>query len=82
MTCALLLQEVSSHVSELVDGVYRVYTDESRAQLAFGPPGTATDFFTDMHWCVSRSCWHPSLCSIGMGSIPLACLGCFHMFEQ
>ncbi len=36
----------------MVDGVMAVYSDSSREQQLFQPPGTAIQFFTDMHWCV------------------------------
>ncbi|KAL4437014.1 hypothetical protein ABPG75_004153 [Micractinium tetrahymenae] len=35
---------------EMVNGVVRVWADESRDQEVWAPPGSATDFFSDMHW--------------------------------
>ncbi|KAL4432444.1 hypothetical protein ABPG77_001743 [Micractinium sp. CCAP 211/92] len=35
---------------EMVNGVVRVWGDESREQELWAPPGSPTDFFSDMHW--------------------------------
>eukprot|EP00887_Chlorella_sp_A99_P005265 scaffold1.g5265.t1 len=42
--------ETSSMHFEMVDGVYQVFAGPDRQTLLFGPPGTAVDFFSDMHW--------------------------------
>jgi AMP deaminase len=41
----------SRHTYEMVDGVVRVWPDDNRlpGQDLFRLPGTAADFFTDMH---------------------------------
>lgn len=44
-------QEPSSHVFEMQDGVFQVWTDASRSEVAFTLPGTSFDFFSDMHRC-------------------------------
>ncbi|GAB4817976.1 hypothetical protein N2152v2_005022 [Parachlorella kessleri] len=40
---------------EMEGGVMAVYADTSKQQLLFGPPGSAVDFFTDMHWLLKIS---------------------------
>ena len=36
---------------EMVDGVFQVWAGPSREEApVFGPPGSAVDFFSDMHW--------------------------------
>ena len=45
-------QEAASYEFEAVDGVVHVWADPSRRKLLFQPPGTATEFFSDMQWWV------------------------------
>ena len=40
---------------EMVGGVMAVYADSTKRQLLFAPPGSAVDFFTDMHWWAWRA---------------------------
>ena len=44
------LQEVLPYACEMVDGVMGVFTNASRQERLYEPPGTADQFFTDMHW--------------------------------
>lgn len=41
--------EPSSHVFDIIDGVTIVYLDRTRQQQVCKLPGTASDFFSDMH---------------------------------
>lgn len=40
----------SSWDVEMVDGVYVAWRDSSRREAIARPPGSATDFFSDLHW--------------------------------
>lgn len=42
-------QQASSHHFEMQDGVVTVWEDESKSKSPFQIPGTAFDFFSDMH---------------------------------
>lgn len=58
MLCTLcgppfFLQEAAPYEFEAVDGVVHVWSDSSRRKLLFQPPGTATEFFSDMQWWVA-----------------------------
>ncbi|EFN59016.1 hypothetical protein CHLNCDRAFT_137692 [Chlorella variabilis] len=43
-------QDVLPCELEMVEGVMQMWADDSREQQVFAPPGTATEFFSDMHW--------------------------------
>ena len=40
------VQEAGTFDFEFVDGVVKVWTDESREQAVCAPPGSAVDFFS------------------------------------
>lgn len=42
-------QEASSHHFEMQDGIVTVWDDETKSKPPFHIPGTAFDFFSDMH---------------------------------
>lgn len=56
--------EASNHHFEMVNGVMQVWSDETYAQPLFGCPGSATDFFSDMHKILRYAALGPvkSLC--------------------
>ncbi|PSC67241.1 AMP deaminase isoform A [Micractinium conductrix] len=43
-------QEAVPWECEMAGGVMRVWADASREQELWAPPGTSTEFFSDMHW--------------------------------
>jgi len=49
----------SSHVYQMVDGVMRVWSDSSRQHPVFQVPGTASEFFTEMHRILRYSALGP-----------------------
>ena len=48
------MQEASSYIYEMRDGIVRVFTDETRSEEPFVLPGTSFEFFSDMHRSVAR----------------------------
>lgn len=48
-------QTPSKHAFKIIGGIYHVYSDETMTEEPFPVPGTALDFFTDMHRCTCGS---------------------------
>lgn len=63
----------SEHDFEMVDGVMYVWTDDAREELLAAPPGTAVEFFTDMHQMLKI---------IAMGPVKTLCHHRLQLLEQ
>ena len=62
-------QQPSSHHFEMQDGIMHVWTDDSKSEMPFALPGTALDFFSDMHRSLLQ---HLTLLNCLFASIPRA----------